>query len=190
MYIDQYQQIASTLLIEPYSEWNMVSTSLQPVKDAKWKYQVENYDILVDSPIEIGNHEVLEFDASGVKHYIAMYGKGNYEKERLLLDMGRVVDECTAVFGENPNKEYTFLVHNLENGSGGLEHLTSTTLQVNRWSYQPKKKYHGFLGLVAHEYFHLWNVKRIRPSTLGPFDYENENYTPPPLGDGRIYQLL
>nr|MBA3354294.1 M61 family metallopeptidase [Blastocatellia bacterium] len=59
----------------------------------------------------------------------------------------------------------------------GLEHLNSTALQWNRFGFKPEARYNGFLNLVAHEYFHLWNVKRIRPDTLGPFDYENENYT-------------
>ena len=80
------------------------------------------------------------------------------------------------VFGENPNKKYLFIVHNLEKGSGGLEHKSSTTLQVNRWTYKGDA-YIGFLSLVAHEYFHLWNVKRIRPAALGPFNYDEENYT-------------
>ena len=90
--------------------------------------------------------------------------------------MAKIVEACTDVFGENPNKEYTFIIHNLGNGGGGLEHLSSTTLQVNRWTYTGSS-YKGFLSLVAHEYFHLWNVKRVRPITLGPFDYNNENYT-------------
>ena len=65
-----------------------------------------------------------------------MYGKGNYDVEQLKVDMAKVTQACTDVFGENPNKEYTFIIHNLTKGSGGLEHLSSTTLQVNRWTYQ------------------------------------------------------
>ena len=74
-----------------------------------------------------------------------------------------------------PYDNYTFIV-NLR-GGGGLEHLNSTALQFNRFGFKPESRYKGFLGLVAHEYFHAWNVKRIRPDALGPFDYENENYT-------------
>jgi predicted metalloprotease with PDZ domain len=76
----------------------------------------------------------------------------------------------------NPNKEYVFIVHNVVDGQGGLEHTNSCVLSVNRWTYGPSE-YRNFLNLVAHEYFHLWNVKRIRPIELGPFDYEQENYT-------------
>jgi predicted metalloprotease with PDZ domain len=105
-----------------------------------------------------------------------MYGYGNYDVARLQKDMANIVESSTNVFGQNPNKEYTFIIHNVANPQGGLEHTNSTVLSVNRWAYDGEK-YIDFLKLVAHEYFHLWNVKRIRPFELGPFDYSNENYT-------------
>lgn len=135
-----------------------------------------NYDELGDSPIEIGNHEEFSFMAAGVKHRVAMYGPGNYDVERLKVDMAKVVESTTNVYGQNPNDEYLFIIHNTKVGSGGLEHMSSTTLNVNRWTYQGTD-YLKFLSLVAHEYFHLWHVKRLRPDVLGPFDYDNENYT-------------
>jgi predicted metalloprotease with PDZ domain len=136
---------------------------------------VPNFDILVDSPIEIGNQTIFTFNALGIPHHVAMYGPGNFNTETLSRDMKTIVEEAGKVIGENPNKDYTFIVHNLQAGGGGLEHLNSTTLQTTRFSYETN--YTGFLSLVAHEYFHLWNVKRIRPKALGPFDYDNENYT-------------
>jgi predicted metalloprotease with PDZ domain len=177
MYIDGKKELPSTLEITPPNNWKKVSTSLKKTSDNLFKYNAPNYDILVDSPIEIGNQLEFNFDASGTKHKVAMYGKGNFDVELLKTDMAKIVESCTEVFGENPNKDYVFIIHNLTNGSGGLEHLSSTTLQVNRWGYEQGRKYEGFLSLVAHEYFHLWNVKRIRPITLGPFDYDSENYT-------------
>jgi predicted metalloprotease with PDZ domain len=106
-----------------------------------------------------------------------MYGEGNYDEKRLLADMKTIVEEVVSIFKEIPYEHYTFIVHNLQSGGGGLEHLNSTTLQTGRWNYGSEAGYSGFLSLVAHEYFHLYNVKRIRPKALGPFDYENENYT-------------
>jgi predicted metalloprotease with PDZ domain len=106
-----------------------------------------------------------------------MFGEGNYDSLRLQKDMKRIVEECTSVFGSHPCKKYLFIIHNLASGGGGLEHLNSTTLQTGRFSYSNEGSYFGFLSLVAHEYFHLWNVKRLRPVELGPFDYNNENYT-------------
>lgn len=177
MYIDGMKDLPSTLSVTPYKEWEKVSTGLEPVAGKKFTFYSPNYDILADSPIEIGNQDVFEFDAAGVKHYVVMYGKGNYNVDTLKKYMAQIVEEETKVVGENPNKHYTFIVHNLERGTGGLEHLSSTTLEVNRWTYSPRNKLMRFLGTMSHEYFHLWNVKRIRPMALGPFDYEKENYT-------------
>jgi predicted metalloprotease with PDZ domain len=125
----------------------------------------------------VGTQDVFGFDAAGVKYEVAMYGGGNYDKERLKKDMAKVIEAETAVFGENPNKHYTFIVHNRSRGGGGLEHLSSTVLGASREQYGSEGGYISFLGLVAHEHFHLWNVKRLRPIVLGPFDYETENYT-------------
>lgn len=177
MYPDNQLALSSTVKIIPFDGWSKVSTGLEPVKGQKFTYTAKNYDILFDSPIEVGNQEVFEFTAAGVKHEVAMYGGGNYNAERLKLDMAKVVEQATAIYGENPNKHYTFIVHNFQRGGGGLEHLNSTVLGASRNAYGTEKGYKGFLGLVAHEYHHLWNVKRLRPVALGPFDYENENYT-------------
>ncbi|MBV6485360.1 MAG: hypothetical protein KFKLKKLM_01921 [Flavobacteriales bacterium] len=176
MFINELKNKRTTLKINPFNDWKKVSTSLKKISSDEFKYEAPNFDVLVDSPVEIGNHETFSFNAAGVLHHVAMYGEGNYDVDKLKTDMAKVIEACTAVFGENPNKEYTFIIHNLTTGSGGLEHLESTTLQVNRWTYQGDD-YKAFLSLVAHEYFHLWNVKRIRPDVLGPFDYNNENYT-------------
>ncbi|NQX97648.1 MAG: peptidase M61 [Flavobacteriales bacterium] len=176
MFIDELRNIPHNLTIIPFKGWKKVSTSLKNISKVGFQYQAPDYDILVDSPVEIGNQETFDFTSAGVIHHVAMYGKGNYDIEKLKVDMAKITQACTDVFGVNPNKEYTFIIHNLTRGSGGLEHLSSTTLEVNRWTYKGSA-YKGFLSLVAHEYFHLWNVKRVRPMALGPFDYNNENYT-------------
>lgn len=177
MYVKDELDASGTLTIVPHKNWKKVNTGLAKKDGNDWVRSYPNYDILVDSPIEIGNQLTFDFMAAGVKHTVAMFGEGNFDIEKLKKDMARIVETTTDIFGFNPNKEYTFIIHNLTNGSGGLEHLNSTTLQVNRWTYEGSK-YDGFLSLVAHEYFHLWNVKRIRPINLGPFNYDGENYTP------------
>jgi predicted metalloprotease with PDZ domain len=177
MYPDKELALPSTVKVVPFKGWNKVSTSLEPVAGQPFTYTARNFDILFDSPLEVGNQDVFEFEAAGVKHEVAMYGGGNYDKERLKIDMAKIVTQATAVYGENPNKHYTFIVHNFSRGGGGLEHLSSTVLGASRDGYGTAGGYRGFLGLVAHEYHHLWNVKRLRPVALGPFDYENENYT-------------
>lgn len=174
MYVDGYKNTPGTVKIKPHESFKKISTSMKNTGGTT--YSFKDYDELADSPIEIGNQHIFEFDAAGVKHTVAMYGEGNYDEEVLKRDMAKIVEAETKVFGINPNKEYLFIIHNLTNPSGGLEHKSSTTLQVNRWTYEGDD-YFGFLSLVAHEYFHLWNVKRLRPKSLGPFDYDNENYT-------------
>ncbi|WP_316795908.1 peptidase M61 [Pedobacter agri] len=177
MHPDGMIKSPSTVKIIPFNTWSKVSTGLEPVAGEKFTYKAADFDILYDSPIEVGNQDVFEFNAAGVRHEVAMYGGGNYDKEKLKVDMAKIVEEITAVYGENPNKHYTFIVHNFLRGGGGLEHLNSTTLGASRNAYNTEAGYKGFLALVAHEYHHLWNVKRLRPVALGPFDYDNENYT-------------
>lgn len=167
----------STVKIIPFHTWSKVSTGLEPVAGQAFTYHAADFDILFDSPIEVGNQDVFEFNASGVRHEVAMVGGGTYDKEKLKVDMAKIVEQGTAIYGENPNKHYTFIVHNYAQGGGGLEHLNSTVLGASRNGYSNPRGYNGFLGLVAHEYHHLWNVKRLRPIALGPFDYDKENYT-------------
>jgi len=177
MFVEKHKDISGQLNIVPYEGFSKISTSL-PLKDGskEFTYSFSDYDQLVDCPIEIGNHELIEFEAAGVNHSVAMFGSGNYFVEDIIFDLSKIIEEETKVFGQNPNKNYLFIVHNVVNGQGGLEHTNSTTLSVNRWTYGGSN-YVKFLNLVAHEYFHLWNVKRIRPIELGPFDYNKENYT-------------
>ena len=177
LYLDKKQNLPSTLTVNTYQDWKEISTGLRPVGADKWVLQIPNYDILVDSPIEIGNQEIFSFRAAGVQHQVALYGNPLYNQERLKADMIKVTEAATGVVGVNPNKNYTFIVHVVPGGGGGLEHLNSTSLQASPFAFTTENGYKNFLGLVAHEYFHLWNVKRIRPVALGPFDYENENYT-------------
>lgn len=177
MYVDGQIKKPATVTIEPYKGWTKVSTGLEEVKGKAFTYRAADFDILFDSPIEVGNQDVFEFEASGVRHEVAMYGGGNYNKERLKKDMAAVIEQSTAIFGENPNKKYVFIVHNFNFGGGGLEHLNSTVLGASRNGYTNPRSYKGFLSLVAHEYFHLWNVKRLRPIALGPFNYDEENYS-------------
>jgi len=177
LYPDGMLHQPATIHIAPYNGWKKVSTSLEPVNGDEFTLQSPNYDILFDSPIEVGNQDVFGFETGGVKYQVAMVGGGTYDKARLRKDLAKIIDEETAIYGENPNKHYTFIVHNYLRGGGGLEHLSSTVLGASRGAYATDNGYQNFLELAAHEHFHLWNVKRLRPIALGPFDYDNENYT-------------
>jgi predicted metalloprotease with PDZ domain len=180
MYLDGHKETGGELLVQPHASFKRISTGMSLKSDVKQgnnqTFTFDNYDQLVDCPIEIGNQYEFEFEAAGVKHTVAMYGEGNFDPERLKEDMAKIVEEETKVVGVNPNKRYVFIVHNVVGGDGGLEHCNSSVLSVDRWTYDGSN-YINFLNLVAHEYFHLWNVKRIRPIELGPFNYDQEVYT-------------
>jgi predicted metalloprotease with PDZ domain len=164
----------STVKVEPYKEWK-VATGLPKVDGQANTFKAENYDILYDSPFEVGNFVEIPFTVQGKPHRYVINGVGNYDPQRLAEDTAKIIEESYKIFGDLPYNDYTFIL-NLK-GGGGLEHLNSTALQANRFAFKPDTRYKSFLGLVAHEFFHAWNVKRIRPDALGPFDYENENYT-------------
>ena len=178
MFVKELMNQKALLEITPHKSFSKVSVALPEV--SKNKFEVEDFDTLVDSPIEIGNQDIIEFESMGVKHTIANYSINplNYDKKQVAADYKKVVEAAASVFGgQHPCKNYLFIVHHAEGIGGGLEHLNSTTCQTSPGAYENRDQYIGFLGLIAHEYFHLWNVKRLRPVALGPFDYENENYT-------------
>src|SRR5262249_16868920 len=161
---------------DPYPGWHRISTGLEPVSGESNAFFAPDFDTLVDSPIEIGNQEILRFDFREVPHFVAIHGDGNYDPEKLRSDIKKIVETAAAVFREIPYQHYTFIVHLLDYEGGGLEHMNSSSLQVFRWCFQAEESYRKFLALVAHEYFHVWNIKRIRPRGLGPFDYTRETY--------------
>ena len=176
MYVDGFLDLESTVKINLYKTWNKISTGLQKL-NSEHTYYAPNFDILFDSPIEIGNQDTWSFDVDGILHECAMVGEADYDKDQLTEDISKIVREENKIWGSNPNDYYVIVTHNYQSGSGGLEHLNSTILAASRFGYSQASSYKNYLSLVAHEYFHLWHVKRLRPVALGPFDYEHENYT-------------
>ena len=174
MFVKDQLQAPSVVTVRPANNWK-IATGLPPVAGQGNTFRAENFDILYDSPFEVSNYKEIGFTVEGKPHRVVMSGEGNYDLNRIAADVSKIVEQAYKIFGELPYENYTFIV-NLR-GGGGLEHLNSTALQYNRFGFKPDARYHGFLSLVAHEYFHCFNVKRIRPDALGPFDYENENYT-------------
>ncbi|GMR23576.1 MAG: PDZ domain-containing protein [Acidobacteriota bacterium] len=140
-------------------------------------YRAQDFDMLVDSPIYAGSPTVHQFEVGGKMHYLVNHGEGDvWDGERSAADVRAIVEEALAFWGELPYERYVFLNMLVESG-GGLEHKDSTLMMTSRWRARVPEQYRRWLGLVSHEYFHAWNVKRFRPKALGPFDYENEVYT-------------
>lgn len=149
-----------------------------PLKDLfEDRFGAENYDRLVDSPVEIGTFQESDFDEGG-GHYrvIVDADPTDYDMEKIVGGLHKIVAAATAWMADRPFDTYTFFYH-FPHGpaGGGMEHAFSTAIDV---SADAVKANPGALpGISAHEFFHLWNVKRIRPQTLEPVDYTKENYT-------------
>src|SRR5687767_6413627 len=194
MYPEGFLHQPSTLRVIPPQPWK-VATGLPAVAGQLNTFHAENFDVLYDSPVEVSDFKTLTFDVKGVPHRIVIDGEGNYDPERMRRDVQKIVEtQVELMGGEIPYRDYTFILHLRSNAGGGLEHANSTALGYPRFGFritrgdrttsaspnpgeQPERDYRGFLSLVSHEFFHLWNVKRIRPDALGPFDYTQENYT-------------
>jgi predicted metalloprotease with PDZ domain len=156
--------------------WTRSMTGL-PEGGSPNTYVAPDFDTLVDSPIVAGNPDVHEFTVDGKRHYLVNTpASPTFDGARAAKDLERLVQEQRKMWGMLPYDKYLFLNMVTEAG-GGLEHKNSTLLMTNRWTTRTRKAYVSWLELCSHEYFHAWNVKRLRPIELGPFDYQNEVYT-------------
>lgn len=157
-----------------YADWR-VATSLAPVDvgtQGFGSYRADDYDDLIDHPVEMGRFDLLTFAVRTVPHRMAIGGLHRADLHRLEQDLSRICAQHAALFGELPADRYLFLVTALGDGYGGLEHRFSTSLLCSRddlprpGGNAPSEGYRRFLGLCSHEYFHLWLIKRIRPLAL------------------------
>ncbi len=161
--------------LEMPSAWPLALSSLE--SPSPGTFRAPDYDTLVDSPIFAGTGRVGTFEVDGVPHHLLEHGgEGIWDDAKALADVERIVQTERDFWGLIPYKRYLFMNLIVEAG-GGLEHARSSVLMTSRWKAGTHKGYLDWLGLVAHELFHAWNVKRLRPAELGPFDYEAETYT-------------
>jgi predicted metalloprotease with PDZ domain len=148
-----------------------------PLPGAAGTFLAADYDALVDAPFECGTHRTFPFRVLGVPHELAIWGEGNEAPAGLVRDLAALVREAAGLFGGLPYERYLFIVHLAPAAGGGLEHRASQSVGMEPFSFRPAASYRENLRLFAHELFHAWNVKRIRPGPLGPFDYTKEAYT-------------
>ena len=145
--------------------------------DSPHTFVAPDFDTLVDSPIVAGNPAVHEFVVSGKPHYLVNVNEPAFwDVQRSVADVRKIVEQNERFWGGLPYDKYVFFNLLTESG-GGLEHQNSTVLMASRFATRTRARYVRWLGLVSHEYFHLWNVKRLRPVELGPFNYDQETYT-------------
>ncbi len=168
------------LLAHNRALWPSLSTSLSPVKAPSQEgvlLGALNYDVLADSPIEIGDHQVRTFMEAGATHEVAVATNHTLDVDWLVAQIQRIVHVEAELFGGVPYDRYVFIIQVYPGSGGGLEHARSSVNAVEPSAMLDKSKVVALLSLLCHEYFHTWNVKRIRPVELGPFDYTREAYT-------------
>jgi len=179
MGVSNYVFIAPEIELRFPAAWSKVITGLEDISTNRevFIYKADNYDDLLDCPIEIGNHESDGFKVQGKDHHLAFYGATWPHSQDLKGDIKKIVETVSDYMIDIPYDHYSFITHFAPNLYGGLEHKNSTVLAFDGRKLNNRKDYIKWLTLTTHEYFHTWNVKRIRPVELGPFDYQNENYT-------------
>ncbi len=164
-----------------------VATTLTAVDAKPWgfgTYQAANYDELIDKPVQMGTFELIEFQALGIAHAIAVTGDHQGDLQRLAHDVQKMCEAHLQLFGAPyPFNRYLFLLNLRKDGYGGLEHRDSTALQIQK-DYMPERGesvispyYITLLGLFSHEYFHAWNIKRIKPENFMPYNLTDKSYT-------------
>jgi predicted metalloprotease with PDZ domain len=177
-YVDGYLSEPCEVTVVPPPGWR-VATGLKAARGEEYRFRAADYDELADCPIECGDFQEATFTAGRRRHRIVVSGDGEFDLKTLARDTKRIVETELAFWGgKPPYDDYTFICHVYPGARGGLEHRNSTALGIDSFRFHPRKEYEDHvLGLIAHEFFHTWSVKRIRPAVLGPFDYARENYT-------------
>jgi predicted metalloprotease with PDZ domain len=174
MYVAGQKHVPCSVKYNAPGNWR-IYTGLEKKGD---RYQASDYDIFIDAPAFIGEFKVLEFDTAGAHHRL-VFSKPDVSMSaaQVTSDIQDIVEAAMGVFGKLPYKEYTFLVKVQPQATNSVEHLNSTRITVGENDFVTQTAYRQFLATLAHEFFHLWNVKRIRPAVLGPFDYTRETPT-------------
>jgi predicted metalloprotease with PDZ domain len=173
---DQESRIHQVRFHLPES-WTRTVTSLKAVDGSPHTYRAENFDELVDSPILCGDPVVQDFTLGGADHVLASLGDSSlWDTAKAAADVQKIVAQQQTFWGSVPYSRYCFLNVISESG-GGLEHDNSTLVMTSRWNFRDKEKYEDWLSLISHEFFHTWNVRRLRPAELTRYQYETETNT-------------
>lgn len=176
IYIDGFLQSPVSVEILKNSLWNRIATGLDPVNGKDYQFSAANYDILYDCPILIGNLEELpSFKVKGIDHRFIGYKIGKFDRQLFMNKLKKVIEAAVAIFGDVPYNSYTFIP--IGPGGGGIEHLNNTTISFSGDRLDNESDINSMMNYIGHEYFHNFNIKRIRPFELGPFDYDKENRT-------------
>ena len=179
MYVVDHKQDPVTLHIDRPASWHIVNGDARSPDQTDYRF--ENYDRLIDTPTEVAPALMVDsFTVTGKLYRTMVHHNGpstEAERRRFVSDVQKIVQYENSVFGPPPLEMYTFLFNIGYAGGDGMEHLYSTQI-IDRRPWQENDELLPGVGTAAHEYFHVWNVKRVRPIALGPFDYTREQYQP------------
>ena len=175
MFTDQTRHQPATVQLEVPTNWR--STSGMPRGENPHQFLAADYDVLADSPIETGIHQSFTFKEDGRSYEVVIWGEGNYDSKQIVTDLQKLVAQAPAIWQGYPYQHYLFIIHATNGARGATEHLNSTVIQRERFSFGSREHYLQFLSTAAHELIHTWNVKAYRPAELVPYDYLQPNYS-------------
>ncbi len=176
MYIGGFTDTPVSLKVIPFKNWNNLATGLDRVEGRINEFIAPDFDRLYDCPILAGNlDEFPSFAINGIEHRFIAYNPDTFNRESFMTDLEKAVTAAVKLMGDIPYRQYTFI--GIGPGRGGIEHLNNTTVSFSGKDLDKPEARNRMLKFLTHEYFHNYNVKRIRPYELGPFDYDTENRT-------------
>ncbi|WP_306518839.1 M61 family metallopeptidase [Rheinheimera sp.] len=175
MFSDELRSQPSTVQLQVPANWR--STSGMARGDNPHQFKAANYDVLSDSPIESGIHQSFSFVVDNRNYEVVFWGEGNFDSKQIVTDLQKLVAQAPSIWQGYPYQNYLFIIHATGGARGATEHLNSTVIQRDRFSFASRKHYLEFLGTAAHELVHTWNIKAYRPAELVPYNYLAPNYT-------------
>ena len=174
MYADAWRDKPVSVSLDVPDEWKSYSGM---DRDGAHQFSAESWDVLVDSPIETGINKHYEFTQDDRDYEVVFWGEGNYDAEKTVEDLQKLVATGDSIWSSYPYERYVFMVHATTGAGGATEHKNSTIIQRPRYSFASRDDYLSFMSTASHEFVHTWNVKAYRPDGLVPYDYQKENYT-------------
>ncbi len=176
MMVAGYRSAPLTLVVRPFGAWH-VTTGLDAAPGRPSTFLAQGYDELADSPLEIGTQRDYDFTVDGVPHVFSIMGRTNCETDSILAWTKRIVIANAAFWGGLPYRRYVFLLRFMPDAGGATEHINSCVLDMPSTVFRTPDPCRQIVGLISHEFFHTWNVKRLRPKSMDPYDFTRENYS-------------
>ncbi|MDQ3021719.1 MAG: PDZ domain-containing protein [Bacteroidota bacterium] len=176
MFIEKLRFNPLEIKIYPYNGWH-VTTGLDNINGSENLFSARDYDYLADCPLLIGNQKDYDFFINEIKFTVSFPSEQIYDTDKVLNDIKNISKEVCDFWGDIPFEHFTYLLISGPFDFGATEHLNSSVFSISPTTFSNKERYNTFLSNCAHELFHTWNVKQLRPKGLDPYDFTKENYS-------------